>query len=110
PRDLVLNPANPQTLYLGMARVDDGVSLPGLYRSTNGGSNWAPIYPTPYNNGTSDVAVAVTPANSQVIYVYTGGRINNTFETRVEISTNGGSTWTNRGSGILDRAQFGYNT
>jgi photosystem II stability/assembly factor-like uncharacterized protein len=111
PRDLVLNPANSQTLYLAMSRVDDGVNLPGLYRSTNGGSNWTRIYTTPYDaNRTSDVAVAVTPANSQVIYVYTGGSINNVFETRVEISTNGGSTWTNRGSGTLDRAQFGYNT
>jgi photosystem II stability/assembly factor-like uncharacterized protein len=111
PRDLVLNPATPQTLYLGMARVDDGVGLPGLYRSTNGGSSWSRIYTTPYDaNTTSDVAVAVTPANSQVIYVYTGGRINNVFETRVEVSTNGGSTWTNRGSATLDRGQFGYNT
>jgi hypothetical protein len=45
-----------------------------------------------------------------VIYVYTGGNINNVFETRVEVSTNGGTSWTNRGSGTLDRAQFGYNT
>lgn len=109
PRDLVLNPATPQTLYLGMTRVDDGGSLPGLYRSTNGGSNWTRIYTTPYDS-TSDIAVAVTPANSQAIYIYTGGQINNVFETRVEVSTNGGSTWTNRGSATLDRGQFGYNT
>ncbi|MBX7219552.1 MAG: IPT/TIG domain-containing protein [Blastocatellia bacterium] len=110
-RDLVINPANSQTLYLGMSRVDEPGSLPaGLYRSTDGGTTWAILYTVPHTSGTSDVRVAVTPADSQRIYVYTGGNIGSTFDVRVEVSTNAGAGWTNLGSATLDTGQFGYNT
>ena len=108
-RDVAINSASSQTLYLAMTRVDDGVSLPGLYRSTNGGVNWNRIYTPPYSS-TSDLRVAVSSANPQVLYVYTGGQLGSSFDTRVVTSTDGGANWTNLGSGTLNRGAFSYNT
>lgn len=111
PRDLVIDQANPQTLYLAMLRVDQsGNPPPGLYRSTDGGNSWANIFASPYiANGTFDVTVAVTPANPKVIYIYTGG-ITSGFDARVVKSTDSGASWTNLGAKDIDTGQFGYNT
>jgi photosystem II stability/assembly factor-like uncharacterized protein len=111
-RDLALHPTDSQMLYLATARVDgSGAGPAGLYRSTNRGETWQSIYATPYDdNRTSDVKVAISPANPQTIYVYTGGLIGSTFDIRVVVSTDGGATWANRGAANLDTGQFGYNT
>jgi photosystem II stability/assembly factor-like uncharacterized protein len=111
PRDLVINPANPQILYLAMRGNLSNTLTAGVYRSTNGGINWNIIYTSAYNTGfpsPRDIRVAVTPADSQRIYVYEGN--SPTTAIRVAVSTDGGTSWTNRGSSGLDLGQFGYNT
>jgi photosystem II stability/assembly factor-like uncharacterized protein len=115
PRDVAIDVANPKTIYVGMSRVDLPSGTPaGLYRSTDEGLTFERIYTSPYNltpvNQTNDMRVAVTPASPQTIYVYTGGTEGNTFDVRVVVSTDGGQTWTNRGSEGIDPNQFGYNT
>jgi photosystem II stability/assembly factor-like uncharacterized protein len=115
PRDVAIDVANPKTIYVGMSRVDLPTGTPaGLYRSTDEGLTFERIYTSPYNlspvNQTNDMRVAVTPANPQTIYIYTGGTEGNTFDVRVVVSTDGGQTWVNRGSEGIDPAQFGYNT
>src|SRR5262249_25676604 len=57
-----------------------------------------------------DIKVAVTPANSQVIYVYTGGLVGSAFSDHLFLSTNGGSSWSDHSPTGIDTGQFGYNT
>ncbi|MBI4468567.1 MAG: hypothetical protein HY650_04505 [Acidobacteria bacterium] len=111
-RDLLIDPAEPQTLYLGMARVDEtGGQRAGLYRSTNGGEQWTLIYTTPYDaRATFDVRVAKSAVDPQTLYVYTGGLISEADDYRVEVSLDNGVTWLNQRSRGVDTAQFGYNT
>jgi photosystem II stability/assembly factor-like uncharacterized protein len=115
-RDLVIHPTNAQTLYLGTRRVDPTNSEhpPGVYKSTDGGENWAKIYTTPFISAdlpsARDVRLAVTPAAPQRLYVYIGNASAGTNTVRVKVSDDGGQTWTNRNAVGIDPGQFGYNT
>ncbi len=113
PRDLVLHPTNPNTIYVGMARVDRPTSQPaGLYRSTDGGDTWERIYTSPYA-ATQDIRVAVTPADPNRVYLYLGGVAQGSTarEIRLTTSQDGGSSWeTRRLNEVVDAGQFGYNT
>jgi photosystem II stability/assembly factor-like uncharacterized protein len=108
-RDVAIQPSNPQTLYVGMRAVDGG-GAPGVYKSTNAGQTWSLVYTSPYGSSTRDVRLAVTPADPSRLYVYTG-KTSGTAEVRVEMSADGGATWTGRGPAPgVDTGQFGYNT
>ncbi len=113
PRDLVLHPTNPQTIYVGMVRVDRPANQPaGLYRSTDGGETWERIYTSPYAS-TQDLRVAVTPAAPNRVYVYLGGvpQGSTAREIRLTASLDGGGSWeTRRLNEVVDAGQFGYNT
>jgi photosystem II stability/assembly factor-like uncharacterized protein len=107
-RDVAIHTTNPQTLYLGMRTVDGGT--PGVYKSTNGGQTWSLVFVSPYGNLTRDLRLAVTPADPERVYAYIG-RSTGGVEVRVEVSADGGATWSNRGAAAgVDPAQFGYNT
>jgi photosystem II stability/assembly factor-like uncharacterized protein len=110
-RDVTIDAADSRLLYLGISRSEESTApQAGLYKSTDRGSTWEILYATPYNLAqTRDLRIAVTPADPQTVYVLTGGTIGTTFDMRVEVSTDGGSTWTNRGSNGVDSGQFGYN-
>ena len=107
-RGIVVHPTTATTLYLAMSRVDQGGLSPGVYRSTDSGLTWTRVYTSPFTT-TNDMRVAVTPANPQAVFVYTGGTTG-TFSTRVEVSTNEGASFTNLGATGVDTGQFGYNT
>ncbi|HEX4950735.1 MAG TPA: hypothetical protein VFZ34_28995 [Blastocatellia bacterium] len=113
PRDVVIHPSNPRTIYVGMNRVDRPANqTAGLYRSTDGGDTWTQIYTSPYAT-TQDIRVAVTPADPNRVYIYLGGvpQGSNAREIRLATSTNGGSTWDSRRlNEVVDAGQFGYNT
>ena len=113
PRDLVINPANPKTIYVGMARVDQPGNLPaGLYRSTDSGETWSLVYTSPYST-TGDIRVAISAANANRIYVFLGEPRNSASsqEIRLAISQDGGQTWeSSRLNNRVDNGQFGYNT
>ncbi|MBV9211418.1 MAG: hypothetical protein JOZ52_12345, partial [Acidobacteria bacterium] len=102
-RDLVRHPTEPQTLFLTMSIVNLGTA--GVYKSTDGGQTWsAPIYTAPATS-VINIKLAVSRSNPQVMYVLTGGAPT----PRLEVTTNGGATWTNLGSSTFDVGQFGYN-
>jgi len=112
-RNMALKPGTPQTIYMGVTRNDSAATAPGVYRSTDGGQTWNLVYTAPFANNTSDVRVAVTAADAQKVYVYAGGRDTGGGQLllRVEVSSDGGGTWSNRGTRTdIDGGQFDYNT
>jgi len=109
PRDLAVHPTNPQILYMGMTLVDVSQTVQGpggVYKSLDGGATWlpAPLF-TATTTNLSDVRIAVTPAAPERLYVISGSRTS----IRVDISDNGGLTWTNKPLTNVDPGQFGYN-
>lgn len=109
-RNMAIRPGTPQTLYLGVQRNDTNGGAAGVYRSTNGGANWSIVYTSPFTT-TSDVRVAVTAADNTKAYVYIGGNNGGSRLLQVDVSSNAGDTWTNRGTrNDIDGGQFGYNT
>ncbi len=111
-RDLAIDASSSQVLYAAVSSSDQSTTpRAGLYRSTDFGGTWASLYSTPYDlNKTADVRVAVTRADPRTIYVLTGGTSAAAFDMRVEVSADGGTSWTNRGSNGVDSGQFGYNS
>lgn len=112
PRDIAIDPSNPQTIYVGRMSIDkDKDPTAGLYRSTDGGNTWAAVFGLEYDvKKRRDIRVAIAPSNPQTIYVYHGGVTGNFSQVQFRISTNGGATWTDRGASGFDTAQLGYNT
>jgi hypothetical protein len=86
--DLVIDPRNTtdQVIY---AAFNDG----GLWKSTNGGSDWKPK--TDYMPSLSTGAVALDPANPSIVYVGTGNLYNNGYFKGIGVyrSVDGGDTW-----------------
>ncbi|HLL16018.1 MAG TPA: Calx-beta domain-containing protein [Pyrinomonadaceae bacterium] len=109
PRDIAIHPTNPQILYMGMTLVDVSATVQGpagVYKSLDGGATWlpAPLF-TATTTNLSDVRIAVTPAAPERLYVISGSRTS----IRVDISDNGGLTWTSKSASGVDPGQFGYN-
>ncbi len=89
---IVIDPANPETLYLG-ATTTFADSYVGVFKSVDGGGSWVA-----FNNGLIDTDVfsmVIDPTNSQTVYAgtYTGG----VFKT-----INGGTSWSAVNSGLTD--------
>ena len=107
PRDLVFHPTQPNILYMAVQRFDGGTpSTGGVFKSINSGQSWTRVHTSAYAT-TSNIKVAVTPAAPESVYVLTGTTAA-PASARVEISTNGGDTWTNKGSNF-DVGQLSYN-
>ncbi len=82
-----INPSDPNHFLLGTA---DG----GLWRSTTGGTSWAPIFDSADSGSIG--SIGVDPNDSNVIYVGTGeGNFSLSDVSGVGIykSTNGGTSW-----------------
>ena len=83
--------SQPNTFYAGF---DNG----GVWRSTDYGSNWVPIFDTESTGSIG--AIAVAPSNPSVIYVGSGeANVRNSvsFGNGVYKSTDGGKTWKHLG-------------
>jgi photosystem II stability/assembly factor-like uncharacterized protein len=104
----VMDPSNPQTLVAGTFR---------LFRTTNGGVQWNSISQSLSNNGdmTGDgdgsnqvssqkswiSAIAIAKSSPATIYVGTGG--SKTAHSKVWVTTNTGSSWTEITGTLPDR-------
>ena len=113
--DLAIHPTNPQIIYAALQYGATDASPRGLFKSTNGGTNWTNVLASPYDAAlasTRDFRIAVTPADPDRVYAYFGTE-GPPRELRLEVSTDAGATFTDRGvisNDILDPGQFGYNT
>jgi photosystem II stability/assembly factor-like uncharacterized protein len=107
PRGMVLHPTQTGTIYLAMQRIDSlSPTTGGIMRSTDSGVTWTRVYTSPFTT-TSNIKVAVTPANANNLYVLVGSTTA-PASARVEVSTDNAATWTNKGS-AFDIGQMGYN-
>ncbi len=84
---LAIAPSDPQTLYLVIAN-NTNYGLLGIYKTVNGGTNWAATTAQPANylktQGWYDLFIAVDPGNASL--VYSGG-------TSIVHTTDGGASW-----------------
>src|SRR5262249_38686939 len=83
-------PGDPTTYYAGMPEG-------GVWKTTNGGTTWKPIFDDVHVASVG--AVAVAPSNPRVVYVGTGNQSTWSFTPGNGIykSTDAGKTWTNIG-------------
>lgn len=89
---IAVNPNNPNLIY-------QGSSGGGLWRTTNGGSSWSPLYDQQVSLGIGEsTAVAVDPSNTNTIYVGTSGRFVQNISRGILKSVDGGASWIVLGS------------
>jgi photosystem II stability/assembly factor-like uncharacterized protein len=85
--DIAVVESNPSTIYVGFATG-------GLWKTTNNGTTWTPIFDVYPVSSIGDIALA--PSNPDIIYVGTGEenpRNNASFGDGVYRSSDGGETW-----------------
>jgi photosystem II stability/assembly factor-like uncharacterized protein len=82
---VALDPTNAQTIYAG-------TPASGLWKSTNGGNGWTPLFTDLPSMGVS--GIAVHPTASDTVYIATGdGDGADTYSAGVLKSYDGGLTW-----------------
>jgi len=92
-------PGDPETFYFG------GTGS-GVWKTTNGGADWTPLFDKEPVSAIG--AIAVAPSDPNVIYVGTGEgciRSTSSYGDGVYKSTDAGKTWTN--AGLKDSRQIG---
>lgn len=111
---LVFDPSNTQTLYIGsfitwapgVAGATEPTIANGVFKSTNGGASWThmsagmPRYGGPSSSNWDVLALAINPANPQVIYAGTSNLYGGAAMGNVYKSTNGGVSWSPASTGI----------
>ena len=112
PRDVVIDPGDSRQIYVGLSLIDPILDPPfGLYRSTDRGTTWSAVFIAQFDTSLRrDIRVALSPANTQTLYVYFGGVNSGSFVARLRVSTDGGATFAERNTSQFDTGQFGYNT
>lgn len=91
-------PGDPNTVYVGTAAG-------GIWKTTNGGTTWKPLFDDQPTLSIGDLALE--PGNPEVVYAGTGeGNVRNSvsFGRGVYKSTDGGATW--RFLGLADTRQI----
>ena len=89
---IAIDPNNPKLIY-------EGSEGGGLWRTTDGGAHWAPLYDAFVSLGIGEPsAVAIDPNDTNTIYVGTSGRFVFNISKGILKSTDGGGSWVVLGS------------
>ena len=91
--------SDPFTVYVGFATG-------GLWKTTNNGTTWTPLFDEQAVSSIGDIAIA--PSNPSVVYVGTGepnNRQSSTIGNGMYKSTDAGKTWTH--IGLADTQSIG---
>jgi len=91
---IVRDPGNNNIIYAGYAN---------LHKSTNGGAAWAPISTM---GGNPITAIAVSPKNSNYIYITKRVQGTTMKNAKVWMTSNGGTSWKDITSGLPDTLYF----
>jgi photosystem II stability/assembly factor-like uncharacterized protein len=89
--DIAVSESNPRVFYVGFATG-------GLWKTTNNGTTFEPIFDTYTTHSVGDLALA--PSNEEIVYVGTGepnNRQSSSFGDGMYKSTDGGRTFTHMG-------------
>ena len=89
--DIVINPHNPSTWYVG-------VGSGGVWKTDNGGTTWTPIFD--HEDTYSIGCITIDPNDSETIWVGTGENVSGrhvAYGAGIYRSRNGGKTWENMG-------------
>ena len=112
---LVIDPATPTTLYLGLSvsySFDSSCPLPaienGIFKSTDGGASWVhssnglPRIGGPGTSQWSSLALAIAPSQPQTLYASAYHYdANGSMHSRIFRSTDGGANWSERSVGVV---------
>jgi hypothetical protein len=86
---ICVDPSNPNTIYFG-------APAGGIWKSTNSGTSWAPLFDEFPQIGVSGIAVAYD--NPNIVYIATGDKdAQDSYSMGVYKSTNGGASWSQTG-------------
>jgi photosystem II stability/assembly factor-like uncharacterized protein len=99
-RAVLIHPTQPQTMWIG------GVAG-GVWRTTNGGVSWAPLYDFMASVAVS--CMALDPNNPNTLFVGTGEGFFNADAVRgfgIFVSKNGGATWAQLPSTANDNFRY----
>ena len=86
--DVEVDPRDPATIFLAAAGG-------GVWKTTNHGTTWTPIFDQQVDNSFGDLAIA--PSDSRIVWAGTGeqnNRQSSTWGGGIYRSTDGGTTWT----------------
>ena len=86
---IAISPTDPNTALVGAAFASTG-SLEGIYRTTNGGTNWSIVATA---SGADGTGVVFDPGNASIVYAALGFTGGGTAANGIYKSTDGGATF-----------------
>ncbi|MFL6796063.1 MAG: FG-GAP-like repeat-containing protein [Xanthobacteraceae bacterium] len=98
---IVVHPTDPNSVFIGAATG-------GVWKTSNGGTNWSPLTDTQCS--TAMGSIAIDPSNPNIIYAGTGEAnfsADSYYGCGVLKSTDGGGSWTQLGASVFDTTTGG---
>ncbi|MEP7195617.1 MAG: T9SS type A sorting domain-containing protein [Saprospiraceae bacterium] len=103
---VIIDPKNDQTIYVaGMGDLYGNSSDRGIFKSTDGGSNWQKVLYV--NDSTGGIDLVINPQNTNILYAAMWERVRRInrrtyggISCNIYKSTNAGQTWLKQGNGL----------